>query len=284
MKRPETAVARARPLAERRNRNRLSRNETRASGIQPRCPNGKSRRQHGLCRICLAFVAGRFLAAEDGANMSDREAFGPNLRRMRMQRCITIEQIAAATKVSASLWSGLERNDLSRWPTGIYARAYVRAYAVEIGIDPQATVDEFCRSFPTGDRRAGRVVREQAALIGHDLHWKDDLADVDTDRRVEPSEPDLPPIAFTTAGRLIAAVGDACAVVALAVGLAALLPIGWAVAAAVGAFAYQGVSLIALGCTPAVWTVETFLASRHPSKRGVSSPRFIRLLRGSQRA
>jgi len=201
-----------------------------------------------------------------------------------MQRCITIEQIAAATKVSASLWSGLERNDLSRWPTGIYARAYVRAYAVEVGIDPQVTVDEFCRSFPTGDRRAGRVVREQAALIGHDLQWKDDLAHVDTDRRVEPSEPDLPPIAFTRAGRVIAALGDACAVVVVAVALAELLPIGLALAAAVGAFVYQGASLVALGCTPAVWTVSTFLASRHPSKRTAGSPRFIRLLRRSQRA
>jgi transcriptional regulator with XRE-family HTH domain len=216
--------------------------------------------------------------------MSDGEAFGPTLRRVRMQHGVTIEQIAAATKVSASLWSALERNDLSRWPTGIYARAYVRAYAVEVGIDPQVTVDEFCRSFPAGDRRAGRVVREQAALIGHDLRWKDDLAHVDTDRRVEPSEPDLPPVAFTRAGRVIAAVADACAVVLVAVALAELLPIGWAAAAAIGAFAYQGVSLVALGCTPAVWTIEAFLASRHPAKSPAGSPRFIRLLRGSQRA
>jgi transcriptional regulator with XRE-family HTH domain len=216
--------------------------------------------------------------------MSEGEAFGPTLRRVRMQHGVTIEQIAAATKVSASLWSALERNDLSRWPTGIYARAYVRAYAVEVGIDPQVTVDEFCRSFPAGDRRAGRVVREQAALIGHDLRWKDDLAHVDTDRRVEPSEPDLPPVAFTRAGRVIAAVADACAVVLVAVALAELLPIGWAAAAAVGAFAYQGVSLVALGSTPAVWAIETFLASRHPAKSPAGSPRFIRLLRGSQRA
>jgi hypothetical protein len=201
-----------------------------------------------------------------------------------MQRSVTIEQIAAATKVSASLWAGLERNDLSRWPTGIYARAYVRAYAVEVGIDPQVTVDEFCRLFPSGDRRAGRVVREQAALIGHDLNWKDDLTHVDTDRRVEPSGPDLPPIAFTRAGRVIAAAGDACAVAVLAVALAELLPIGWAAAAAAGAFAYQGISLVALGCTPAVWTIDTYFANRHPAKRRASSLRFIRLLRGSQRA
>ena len=61
--------------------------------------------------------------------MSEREAFGPNLRRMRLQRGIFVQDIVAATNVNAALWEGLERNDLSRWPSGIYARSYVRAYA-----------------------------------------------------------------------------------------------------------------------------------------------------------
>src|SRR2546428_3691754 len=83
-------------------------------------------------------------------SMSEREAFGPNLRRLRVQRGISLESIAAATKVHTDLWAGLERNDFSRWPAGIYARAYVRAYAVEVGVDPDATVDEVCRLFPNG--------------------------------------------------------------------------------------------------------------------------------------
>ena len=107
--------------------------------------------------------------------MSEREAFGPNLRRVRVQRGIALDTIAAATKVSVDLFSGLERNDFSRWPTGIYARAYVRAYALEIGVDPEGTVDDFCRWFPQGDRRVARVVREQAALVGHDSQFKDEI-------------------------------------------------------------------------------------------------------------
>ena len=55
-----------------------------------------------------------------------RQAFGPNLRRIRIQKGISIEQIATATKISGDLLSGLERNDFSRWPVGIYARAYER--------------------------------------------------------------------------------------------------------------------------------------------------------------
>jgi transcriptional regulator with XRE-family HTH domain len=105
-----------------------------------------------------------------------REAFGPNLRRIRVQRGISISQIAAGTKISADLLNGLERNDFTGWPSGIYARAYVRQYAYAIGVDPDATVDEFCRWFPQGDRRAERLVREQATIVGHQtLAWQDDV-------------------------------------------------------------------------------------------------------------
>jgi transcriptional regulator with XRE-family HTH domain len=123
--------------------------------------------------------------------MSAREAFGPNLRRQRIQRGVSLEQIAEATKVSVSLWAGLERNDFSRWPTGIYARSYVRDYAAAIGADPEATVDEFCRWFPQGDRRAAPSIREHAEIIGHALDWRDETPPtiVEGDRRRSASSP-----------------------------------------------------------------------------------------------
>ena len=106
--------------------------------------------------------------------MSERDAFGPNLRRIRIQRGLSLEQLAASTKVSIALWKGLERNDFSRWPTGIYARSYVRDYAAAIGVDAESTVDDFCRWFPQGDRRAELLIRGQAQIVGHDrLEWRD---------------------------------------------------------------------------------------------------------------
>jgi len=117
---------------------------------------------------------------------SERDAFGPNLRRIRVQRGVTIDQIVKATNVSRALWEGLERNDLSRWPTGIYARGNVRSYATAIGVDPESTVDDFCRWFPQGDRRAELVIRGQADIIGHeDLQWRDHIPPsvADGDRR-----------------------------------------------------------------------------------------------------
>ena len=114
-----------------------------------------------------------------------RDAFGPNLRRIRIQKKISIEQIAEATKLLPSLFQGLERNDFSHWPTGVYARSYVRQYAQAIGVDADSTVDEFCRWFPQGDRRLERTVREQAEIVGHEnLKWQDlPPAAVQGDRR-----------------------------------------------------------------------------------------------------
>ena len=108
----------------------------------------------------------------------EHAAFGPNLRRLRIQRGVSLDRISADTKVGIALWAGLERNDLSRWPTGIYARAYVRAYAQAIGVDPESTVDDFCRAFPHGDRRAEPLIRGQAEIVGYDdLEWQDAFPD-----------------------------------------------------------------------------------------------------------
>lgn len=106
--------------------------------------------------------------------MRERDAFGPNLRRIRVKRGISVAEIVSATNVSARLWEGLERNDVSQWPSGIYARSYVRSYAKAIGVDPESTVDEFCRCFPQGDRRAELLIRGQAEIVGlRDLQWRD---------------------------------------------------------------------------------------------------------------
>src|SRR5262252_4541970 len=127
--------------------------------------------------------------------MGQREAFGPNLRRIRLQRGVSLQQLAANTKVSETLWAGLERNDFSRWPNGIFARAYVREYARAIGVDPEATVDEFCRWFPNGDRRALPTIKGQAEIVGHnDLQYQDHLppAAGEEDRRARPDAAPAP--------------------------------------------------------------------------------------------
>jgi transcriptional regulator with XRE-family HTH domain len=74
--------------------------------------------------------------------------FGPRLRRERDRRKISLESISANTKVSIGLFEALERDDVSRWPSGIFRRSFMRAYADAIGIDADEAVREFLERFP----------------------------------------------------------------------------------------------------------------------------------------
>jgi transcriptional regulator with XRE-family HTH domain len=104
----------------------------------------------------------------------EKDSFGPVLRAARERRGVTLKQLARETKLSAELWEGLEDNDLSCWPKRLFARSYVRDYALRAGLDADEVVNEFCRLFPEwGDRRAERVIREKAQMIAHDLTWED---------------------------------------------------------------------------------------------------------------
>jgi cytoskeleton protein RodZ len=76
--------------------------------------------------------------------MSD---FGGKLRQAREGRGISLRQIAANTKIAVAVLEALERNDVSKLPGGIFSRAFVRSYAVEVGLDPDETVREFLERF-----------------------------------------------------------------------------------------------------------------------------------------
>jgi transcriptional regulator with XRE-family HTH domain len=76
------------------------------------------------------------------------ETFGARLRRERERRHIALSSISANTKISVAYFEALERNDLSRWPAGIFRRAFIRAYAAGIGLDPDAITKEFLERFP----------------------------------------------------------------------------------------------------------------------------------------
>jgi cytoskeletal protein RodZ len=81
--------------------------------------------------------------------------FGMKMRRLREEKGVSLRQIADATKISVRALEALERNEISRLPGGIFSRAFVRSYAVEVGLDPEQTVREFMVQFPHDSVTAG---------------------------------------------------------------------------------------------------------------------------------
>jgi cytoskeleton protein RodZ len=94
--------------------------------------------------------------------------FGTKLRAARERRGITLRQIANATKISIGVLEALERNDIARLPGGIFGRAFVRSYAIEVGLDPEATIQDFVAQFPhdsvTVGHPASDRIEDNAAL------------------------------------------------------------------------------------------------------------------------
>jgi transcriptional regulator with XRE-family HTH domain len=91
------------------------------------------------------------VAVTVSSTVTSDSCFGARLRRERERRQISLASIAANTKISASLLEGLERDDLARWPHGIFRRSFVRDYATAVGLDPDETIREFLIRFPDPD-------------------------------------------------------------------------------------------------------------------------------------
>lgn len=56
---------------------------------------------------------------------------------------MALRTISENTKVSLPLLEGLEADDISRWPGGIFRRAFVRSYAEAVGLDPDDIFKRF---------------------------------------------------------------------------------------------------------------------------------------------
>src|SRR5438477_7510738 len=100
--------------------------------------------------------------------------FGGSLRAARERRGLSLRQIANATKISMMTLEALERNDMKRLPGGIFTRAFVRSYALEVGLDPDQAIEEFMGQLP-----------HEAITQGHPATIQiEDHESVESDRRM----------------------------------------------------------------------------------------------------
>ena len=177
-------------------------------------------------------------AAREAAAAVARLAYCEQLKEVRLRRGVTLTEIAERSKVNQGLYTGLERADVSRWPTGIYRRSFFREYAVALGLPVDAALSEFLLLFPEdGDQRISPALSMPAA-----------------------------PLRLTLAGRrwlrtsrlqVVAALVDVIMVAAITSAVAWWMPTGIGTAAAVVSVIYYSLATACLACTPGTWWLRT---------------------------
>jgi transcriptional regulator with XRE-family HTH domain len=192
------------------------------------------------------------------------ESFGRRLRRERERRQIALASIAENTKISVSLFEDLERDDVARWPSGIYRRSFIRAYADAIGLDADATTREFVERFPDPNAPACATHPPSSTAVATAAHAPSalrlTLADTSSSSFV--------------GGRLLASARSRCAAVAcdaaviLVLGGAMYLVLGtlWMPLAIALAGYYAG-GILLLGNSPGVCLCAPGNRTNAPSNR-----------------
>jgi hypothetical protein len=180
--------------------------------------------------------------------MSD--SFGARLRLERERRQIPLTAIAARTKIKLSLFEAIERDSVSGWPSGIFRRSFMRAYAEAVGLDAEAIVAEFLELFPEQT--------DAADPLAVTTHTKPVAA------LPEPSVPGMRVTIADTAepyrgGRLLAGIApritaivwDAGLLIAVSASCFLVMGVFWK-PLAVTALCYYLISILLLGNTPGV--------------------------------
>lgn len=91
-------------------------------------------------------------------------SIGKTLLEAREQAGVTVEEVAAATRIRRTLVMGIERDDFSGCGGDFYARGHIRTIAAKVGVDPAPLLVEFdAARAGSGPPRATDVFESETA-------------------------------------------------------------------------------------------------------------------------
>ncbi len=72
---------------------------------------------------------------------------GEALQRAREAKGLSIDDLVRTTKISRSVLLALEADDTTHLPAPVYTKGFLKAYAREVGLDPDRTAAEYLAAF-----------------------------------------------------------------------------------------------------------------------------------------
>jgi cytoskeletal protein RodZ len=88
-------------------------------------------------------------------------AIGGELRKARLARKRSIEDVCRSTKISASILRAIENDDFAKVPGGLFTRGFLRAYARDVGLQPDETIQRYRDEFGPPVQPAAVVAERQ---------------------------------------------------------------------------------------------------------------------------
>ena len=104
----------------------------------------------------------------------DTGDIGARLRTAREAKGLSLGTLGQRTRVHSRVLTAIERNDLSALPPRPFGRGFVRAYAEEVGLDPEQTVRDYFAQFPSAPDSGnvpGMTSREPHTSFDVSSHW-----------------------------------------------------------------------------------------------------------------
>lgn len=87
---------------------------------------------------------------------------GRELAQARQRAALSLQDLSQRTKISLPILEAIERNDIKNLPGGLYTRGLLRAYAREVGCDPEDVVRRF-RDSLDGELAEHEITLEEIA-------------------------------------------------------------------------------------------------------------------------
>jgi len=87
---------------------------------------------------------------------------GRELAEARQRSALSLQDLSRRTKISLPILEAIERNDIKNLPGGLYTRGLLRAYAREVGCDPEDVVRRFRESLD-GELAEHEITLEEIA-------------------------------------------------------------------------------------------------------------------------
>jgi helix-turn-helix protein/RDD family protein len=85
------------------------------------------------------------------------------LRQARLDAGLALSDVERRTRISPTMLRWIDEGHYDRLPAGIYARAYVRAFAEAVGLDPAEVVSSLEHALPAVDAPASHEASNPAA-------------------------------------------------------------------------------------------------------------------------